>query len=180
MADTHTGDVIVQTAVHGVPVTVDRPPYNPSFKDSVKLSATGEHLATHAPDHHSLLAMTPIHQGTARATKAATPSAPDGTPAWADAHAHETVLQQHCAFFDADSDGVIWPLDTFRGFRALGFNLVLCAFAVVIIHANFSYPTCPGLLPDPFFRLYVDNIHKAKHGSDTGTYDNEGRFVPQK
>jgi peroxygenase len=35
-------------------------------------------------------------------------------------------------------------------------------------------------LPDPFFRLYTDRIHKDKHGSDSGTYDIEGRFVPRK
>lgn len=49
-----------------------------------------------------------------------------------------------------------------------------------MIHANFSYPTVHGILPDPFFRIYLDNIHKDKHGSDTGAYDNEGRFIPQK
>ena len=28
-----------------------------------------------------------------------------------------TVLQQHMAFWDRDSDGTVWPIDTFRGFR---------------------------------------------------------------
>jgi hypothetical protein len=49
-----------------------------------------------------------------------------------------------------------------------------------VIHLNFSYATCSGWLPDPFFRLYLKNVHKAKHGSDTETYDHEGRFVPQR
>jgi peroxygenase len=71
-------------------------------------------------------------------------------------------------------------LDTYRGFRALGFNILLSLFSVVVIHFNFSYPTVPGHLPDPFFRIYLKNIHKDKHGSDSGTYDSEGRFVPQK
>lgn len=49
-----------------------------------------------------------------------------------------------------------------------------------IIHANFSYPTVKSWIPDPLFRIYVANIHKCKHGSDTNTYDTEGRYVPQK
>lgn len=71
-------------------------------------------------------------------------------------------------------------MDTYRGFRALGFNILLCLFSVFAIHFNFSYPTVPGHLPDPLFRIYLKNIHKDKHGSDSGTYDSEGRFVPQK
>jgi peroxygenase len=90
------------------------------------------------------------------------------------------VLQQRCTFFDPDNDGVIWPLDTYHGFRQLGYNILLSFVALVIIHANFSYPTLSGYLPDPFFRIYIGRIHKDKHGSDSGTYDNEGRFVPQK
>ncbi|EFY86741.1 caleosin domain containing protein [Metarhizium acridum CQMa 102] len=91
-----------------------------------------------------------------------------------------SVLQQHCDFFDEDQDGIIWPRDTFTGFYALGFNVALCLLAVLVIHGNFSYPTVSGILPDPFFRIYLENIHKDKHGSDSGTYDTEGRFVPQK
>ncbi len=99
---------------------------------------------------------------------------------WAESHTHQTVLQQHCDFFDRDGDGVIWPLDTFWGFYMLGFGVPLSLLCVFIIHSNFSYPTVHSWLPDPFFRLYVDNMNKAKHGSDTGTYDNEGRFISQK
>lgn len=57
---------------------------------------------------------------------------------------------------------------------------MLSLLAVFIIHANFSYPTLNTWVPDPFFRVHIANIHKDKHGSDTGTYDTEGRFVPQK
>jgi peroxygenase len=48
-----------------------------------------------------------------------------------------------------------------------------------IIHFNLSYPTVPGWLPDPFFRVYVKNVHTDKHGSDSMAFDNEGRFRPQ-
>lgn len=121
------------------------------------------------------------HTGTARANVAATYEKPQGTTEdiWAERHKDQTVLQQHCDFFDSDHDGVIWPWDTFIGFHKLGFGIILSFVAVLVIHGNFSYPTVPGYLPDPFFRVFLNNIHKDKHGSDTGTYDTEGRFVPQ-
>lgn len=52
--------------------------------------------------------------GTARAYIAATEDKPYGTTHkdWARNHSHQTVLQQHCEFFDTDRDGVIWPQDT--------------------------------------------------------------------
>ncbi|KAK8080345.1 Caleosin related protein-domain-containing protein [Apiospora hydei] len=122
------------------------------------------------------------HTGTARANLAATYEKPSGTTegGWAEKHRDQTVLQQHCEFFDTDRDGIIWPLDTFRGFRAVGFGYLLSLLSVVIIHGNFSYPTGSSWLPDPFFRIHLARIHKDKHGSDTQTYDAEGRFVPQK
>jgi len=120
--------------------------------------------------------------GTPRANIAASFEAPNGTQQgdWAEKRKNMTVLQQHCYFFDSDLDGIIWPLDTYRGFHALGFNMFLSVIAVFIIHANFSYPTGTSYLPDPFFRIHTERVHKDKHGSDSGSYDNEGRFVPQK
>ena len=76
----------------------------------------------------------------------------------------QTVLQQHVLFWDRNSDNVITPWDTYVGFRDLGFNMLFSLVAVAIINVNFSYPTRLGhyWLPDPFFRVYVDSIHKAK------------------
>ncbi|RYO95012.1 hypothetical protein DL764_007754 [Monosporascus ibericus] len=104
------------------------------------------------------------HMGVARANVAATYQKPEGTTEdiWAERHKDQTVLQQHCDFFDS-----------------LGFGIILSWVAMLVIHINFSYPTVPGYLPDPFFRVFINNIHKDIHGSDTGTYDSAGRFVPQ-
>ncbi|KAI1006293.1 hypothetical protein K3495_g1922 [Podosphaera aphanis] len=124
-----------------------------------------------------------LHQaGTARANEAASVEAPHGTQTdgYAQRHRTQTVLQQHVAYFDTDQDGVIWPWDTFVQFRRLGYNLLLSVLSMFIIHASFSYPTVAGLLPDPFFRIYVAQINRDKHGSDSGSYDPEGRFESQK
>ncbi|KAL2875864.1 hypothetical protein SGCOL_008858 [Colletotrichum sp. CLE4] len=59
-------------------------------------------------------------------------------------------------------------------------KLAHTVLSVFIIHGNFSYPTVSGYLPDPLFRIFLDRVHKDKHGSDTNTYDTEGRFNPQK
>jgi hypothetical protein len=70
-------------------------------------------------------------------------------------------------------------LDTFVSVRAWGWNLLLSLFATFVIHAGLSYPTCPGWIPDPYFRIWTTKIHKDAHGSDSLSYDNEGRFRPQ-
>lgn len=49
-----------------------------------------------------------------------------------------------------------------------------------VIHFFFSWFSAPGFLPDPFFRIFLKNGHRTKHGSDTGVYDSEGRFIPAK
>lgn len=74
--------------------------------------------------------------------------------------------------------GLIYPIDTFTGFHKIGFNPLLAFFAIFVIHGTFSYPSQPGWLPDPLFSLNTANMHRCKHGSDSETYDTEGRYVP--
>lgn len=50
-------------------------------------------------------------------------------------------MQQHCLYWDPDGDGVIWPIDTWRGFRDLGFNLLFTLLATIVLHASLSLPT---------------------------------------
>ena len=88
-------------------------------------------------------------------------------------------MVQHVDYFDRDHDGVIWPRDTYAGLRAWGWSVLLSLYAVLLIHGALSYPTAPTPLPDPFFRIFTRRLHKAKHGGDSMSYDNEGRFRPQ-
>ncbi|KAI3857397.1 hypothetical protein MKW92_004175, partial [Papaver armeniacum] len=64
-------------------------------------------------------------------------------------HYNMSVLQQHVAFFDRDDNGL----------RAIGFNVIASFVIAILINGALSYTT-------------------SKHGSDSGTYDTEGRFVP--
>lgn len=113
-----------------------------------------------------------------RANIAADAEHPNGTTehGWAKEHSDKSVLEQHVLFFDPDSDGIIWPLDTLKAHLKLGFNPVFAVLALLIIHGGLAYWTQTSWIPDPFFRIHVDNIHRAKHGSDSGVYDPEGRF----
>ncbi|KAG8989608.1 hypothetical protein FRB93_003580 [Tulasnella sp. JGI-2019a] len=45
---------------------------------------------------------------------------------------------------------------------------------MVLIHGAFSFFTWGTLLPDPFFRLKIKNMHKAIHGLDSHTYSRRG------
>ncbi|EGN93926.1 hypothetical protein SERLA73DRAFT_189054 [Serpula lacrymans var. lacrymans S7.3] len=118
----------------------------------------------------------------ARAALAPTIDHPDGSPNYSKKYSEYSVMQQHVTFWDKDKDGVIWPIDTFFGFRELGFNLLFSILAVIVVHFGLSLPThlAVSYLPDPFFRIYVKPIHKDKHGSDSGAFDTEGRFIPSR
>lgn len=93
-----------------------------------------------------------------------------------------TPLQRHVAFFDRNKDGVIYPSETYQGFRAIGCGVALSAAAAVFVNGGLGPKTVPeNEKPAPFkFPIYVKNIHRGKHGSDSGVYDSNGRFVPEK
>uniref|UniRef100_A0A0A9HY31 EF-hand domain-containing protein n=1 Tax=Arundo donax TaxID=35708 RepID=A0A0A9HY31_ARUDO len=89
-----------------------------------------------------------------------------------------TPLQRHVAFFDRNKDGIISPAETYEGFRAIGAGVALSAGAAVFINGLLGPKTKPENEKTPPFKfpIYVKNIHKGKHGSDTGVYDSHGRY----
>ncbi|CAJ0628012.1 16080_t:CDS:2 [Entrophospora sp. SA101] len=113
--------------------------------------------------------------GLPRANVAASREKPNGTIG--------NVKRRTVDFWDTDHDGVIRPFDTYQGFRRLGFNIFYCIFSAVSLHLSIAYMTQKSWIPflgNPFFKIYTDRIYKCKHGSDSESYDTEGRFVPQK
>ncbi|WCJ33607.1 Caleosin-related family protein [Euphorbia peplus] len=90
------------------------------------------------------------------------------------------VLQKHVFFFDQNQDGVVYPWETFQGFRAIGCGIPLSTVAALFINMGLSHKTRPGKFPSPLFPIEIKNIHKGKHGSDSGVYDSQGRFIPEK
>ncbi|RDX72562.1 putative peroxygenase 4, partial [Mucuna pruriens] len=93
---------------------------------------------------------------------------------------HENVLQKHAAFFDKNQDGVIYPWETFQGLREIGSGILSSIGLCLFINLALSQSTRPGKFPSLLFPIEIKNIQLGKHGSDTGVYDTEGRFVPSK
>ncbi len=42
-----------------------------------------------------------------------------------------------------DKDGIIWPADTYKGFRDIGYNPYISFLAPFFIHGGMSIPTQP-------------------------------------
>jgi peroxygenase len=80
--------------------------------------------------------------------------------------ANPTPLQRHVMFFDQNKDGVITINETKAGFRALGMGSLGSLSAATLTHVGLRHA-----------RIVVADIHKSKHGSDTGAYDKDGKFV---
>ncbi|XP_016582105.2 probable peroxygenase 5 [Capsicum annuum] len=95
-------------------------------------------------------------------------------------HDELTPLQKHVMFFDVNKDGIIYPWETYQGFRKLGRSIFRSVLAAVLVHLVTSGKTRPGKWPHPFFPIVIKNIKYGMHGSDSHTYDSEGRFVPEK
>ncbi|PNH04886.1 putative peroxygenase 3, partial [Tetrabaena socialis] len=93
-----------------------------------------------------------------------------------------TVLQQHCGFWDRDNDGRIYPLDTYRGCREIGMSVLLSGAFMWLLHFTLLVPfmTQDSWVLHPYLCIYLKNIHRLKHASDTGTFDEQGRMYPGK
>ncbi|XP_019170472.1 PREDICTED: probable peroxygenase 5 [Ipomoea nil] len=91
-----------------------------------------------------------------------------------------TPLKKHVMFFDSNQDGIIYPWETFQGFRKIGGGFFLSVALSTFIHIVLSSKSRPGKLPSPVFPIVIENIKLDLHGSDSGAYDREGNFVESK
>ncbi|RCV21114.1 hypothetical protein SETIT_4G111700v2 [Setaria italica] len=94
--------------------------------------------------------------------------------------ANMTALEKHVEFFDRDKDGIITASEIFEGYVAIGCDAAFARASAASISAGVGPITSPVEAPLPHLSIYIEYIHRAMHGSDTGAYDAKGRFVPEK
>ncbi|CAN6170378.1 unnamed protein product [Urochloa humidicola] len=96
--------------------------------------------------------------------------------------ANMTALQKHVEFFDWNKDGIITASEIFEGYVAIGCDAEFARTTAASISAGVGPKTSPVDAPLPHLSIYLEYIHRAMHGSDTGAYDAKGscRFVPEK
>ncbi|KAI1761822.1 Caleosin related protein-domain-containing protein [Hypoxylon sp. FL1150] len=85
------------------------------------------------------------------------------------------MLSRNAEYFDVDQDGVIWPRDTYAGCRKLGWGITSSSLAMIVLHSALSYPTKPGLIPDPLSRIcYHKQDHHDEEEKNTTVPASEG------
>uniref|UniRef100_A0A0D9WNX8 EF-hand domain-containing protein n=1 Tax=Leersia perrieri TaxID=77586 RepID=A0A0D9WNX8_9ORYZ len=94
--------------------------------------------------------------------------------------ANMTALQKHVSFFDRNMDGIITPSETIEGVIAIGCDVAFAKDFAAKVHAGLGPKTSPVDVPLPHLSIYIENIYRGMHGSDTGALDAKGRFVPSK
>ncbi|PON70316.1 Caleosin-related [Parasponia andersonii] len=68
----------------------------------------------------------------------------------------EFVLQKHVAFFDRNHDGIIYPWETYQGFRAIGSGIAFSALSAFLINISLSGKTRPnGNVPE--YHIHIQN-----------------------
>ncbi|WVZ73784.1 hypothetical protein U9M48_022058 [Paspalum notatum var. saurae] len=65
-------------------------------------------------------------------------------------------------------------------FRALGFGFSVSSVSAALINGALGSKCRPENATSSKLDIYIEDIQRGKHGSDTGSYDAEGRFVPEK
>uniref|UniRef100_A0A0E0A7R6 EF-hand domain-containing protein n=1 Tax=Oryza glumipatula TaxID=40148 RepID=A0A0E0A7R6_9ORYZ len=89
--------------------------------------------------------------------------------------ANMTALQKHVSFFDRNKDGVITPSETIEGVVAIGCDFAFARDLAASVHAGLGPKTSPKDAPLPHLSIYINNIYRGMHRSDTGALDAKGR-----
>jgi peroxygenase len=83
---------------------------------------------------------------------------------------------RHADYFDPEGTGLIRYRQTFRGLRDLGVGRIWSAVLSTIINGALGWVTQGR----PTMTIRIDAIARGKHPSDTGIFDEVGRFVPER
>lgn len=89
-----------------------------------------------------------------------------------------TALQKQVDFFDTNNDRKISLVETYNGMRSIGVGKGKAVLVSLITNGAFGYASgSPWHSP---LTVSTETIHKAKHGGDTDSYDNNGAFDSEK